>query len=30
MQRITWSGIALHAGDLPRVSGVTWLHPSDA
>ena len=27
MQRITWSGIALHAGALPGYPGVAWLHP---
>jgi hypothetical protein len=28
MQRITWSGIALHGGVLARVSGVSWLCPA--
>ena len=27
MQRLTWQGIALHGGDLPRVSGQSRLHP---
>jgi len=27
MQRITWSGIALHAGVVPWASSVTRLHP---
>ena len=27
MQRLTWSGIALHQGKLPGYAGLTWLHP---
>ncbi len=30
MQRITWSGVALHEGHLPRLSRVAWLHPAAA
>jgi hypothetical protein len=28
MNRLTWSGIALHAGNLPGYPGLAWLHPA--
>ena len=30
MQRITWSGVAMHAGVLPGLSGLARLHPPAA
>ena len=30
MQRITWSGVALHAGRAAGISGLAWLHPHAA
>ena len=28
MQRITWSGVAMHEGKSARLSGLAWLHPA--
>ena len=30
MERLTWNGVALHAGNLPGLSGLAWLHPPAA
>ena len=27
MERLTWGGIALHAGGLPGLPGIAWMHP---
>ncbi len=29
-ERLTWSGVALHAGGAARLSVLAWLHPSAA